>query len=581
MCLSPVKIPNPRFVKRTGVDAGFLYVNCGHCAECVEQKRADWYVRLCYEFDKFKKLGGCGYFLTLTYNDMCLPYCKTSDFQDLIDEFQIKDNVEFFGPCFNKKHIKQFIKDFRFYLKKMYDLVGMKYFVVTEFGEEKHRPHYHILFFIEKYLPESSLRSLCNYVWSERVKYDDVPADVIRLSETDEVSTRVKHGLFYVSKYWIIAPPSGNGQKKFMFKRRYGFTSWSSRYGALIQSKRCLNYVTKYLLKDTFWGDTPEYLGLNYILEHCLSLVDLEKKYPPTDDVAHPDFVRVQKSIDRLRNCLQFHLQSNGIGSELLFDISSDLDKGLKTLKRNKLNCDATDRLYSIPQYIIRRLFFSVDRQINQNRHYNKWCSRVYLNELGKKCMIDFVDSRIDEFIFNWRLKTSYSYLQMIPQNIVFADCNKKFGFDFYTLFHRLSSLTDVELRIMWYYIHCFRGLSCLVLAQFKDIKKLDFLDFSKDFFIHKVNTSDAKEIDKDGIVSMFDGRLLLVDDLCMIVPQGYDAIDICDIDCLKNCETNIKFWNWFRLTLREYLCEHYTLKKQMSDYYRRSYNNYINNQNF
>ena len=39
-------------------------------------------------------------FLTLTYNEMCLPYCKTSDFQDLIDEFQIKDNVEFFRTLF-------------------------------------------------------------------------------------------------------------------------------------------------------------------------------------------------------------------------------------------------------------------------------------------------------------------------------------------------------------------------------------------------------------------------------------------------------------------------------------------------
>ena len=81
--------------------------------------------------------------------------------------------------------------------------------------------------------------------------------------------------------------------------------------------------------------------------------------------------------MERLRNCCSFICKVTVLGSELLFDISSDLDKGLKTLKRNKLNCDSTDRMYSIPQYIIRRLFFSVDRQINQNRHYNKWSSRV------------------------------------------------------------------------------------------------------------------------------------------------------------------------------------------------------------
>lgn len=195
--------------------------------------------------------------------------------------------------------------------------------------------------------------------------------------------------------------------------------------------------------------------------------------------------------------------------------------------------------------------------------------------------MIDFVDSRIDEFIFNWRLKTSHSYLQMIPQNIVFGDCKKKFGFDFHTLFHRLNSLTDVELRIMWYYVHCFRGLSCLVLAKYKDIKQLDFLDFSKDFFIQKVDTSDTKDIDKNGVVSMFDGRLLLIDDICMIVPPDYDTIDIRDIGCLKNCEMYIEFWNWFRCILRDYLCEHTTLKKQVADFYRRAYNNYINNLNY
>lgn len=90
--------------------------------------------------------GGFGFFDTLTYNE---------------------DNLPHYGniPCFDRQHINAFFKRLRDrieticgsrycgyvidkYSKKLIKIKNLDYFLVSEFGGEKARPHYHVIFFV-------------------------------------------------------------------------------------------------------------------------------------------------------------------------------------------------------------------------------------------------------------------------------------------------------------------------------------------------------------------------------------------------------------------------------------------------
>lgn len=104
MCLKPVRINE---------DTEYP---CGRCTACLQKRSAEWALRLRHEAITHKKT----MFMTLTYSDENLP--------------------ENGGLC--KKDVQDFLKLFRYYLGRK-----IKYFAVGEYGEEKGRPHYHLLIF--------------------------------------------------------------------------------------------------------------------------------------------------------------------------------------------------------------------------------------------------------------------------------------------------------------------------------------------------------------------------------------------------------------------------------------------------
>lgn len=86
------------------------------------KKRREWYGRLIMEKKKNK-----AYFVTLTYNEENLPF---------------DDNG---NPTFCKRHIQLFLKR----LRASYSKFGLKlrYFIVSEYGSNYLRPHYHAIIF--------------------------------------------------------------------------------------------------------------------------------------------------------------------------------------------------------------------------------------------------------------------------------------------------------------------------------------------------------------------------------------------------------------------------------------------------
>lgn len=92
-----------------------LQLPCGHCMSCIEKRTRSWAVRCVLEAAQYQD--NC--FLTLTYNDDCLPKG---------------------GLC--KSDLQKFIRRLR-------DKTGRKirYFACGEYGEATYRPHYHLIVF--------------------------------------------------------------------------------------------------------------------------------------------------------------------------------------------------------------------------------------------------------------------------------------------------------------------------------------------------------------------------------------------------------------------------------------------------
>lgn len=116
MCTYPRKIKNTK---------GEFVVPCGHCYQCLQQRRNMWTFRNLVEFYFSKS----AYFLTLTYSDIGiqrLPLCPDT-----------------FIRLADKSHYQKFLKRIR----KEYGPVKLRYFGCHEYGKKYFRPHYHIILY--------------------------------------------------------------------------------------------------------------------------------------------------------------------------------------------------------------------------------------------------------------------------------------------------------------------------------------------------------------------------------------------------------------------------------------------------
>ncbi len=106
MCDTPIWLKDKR-----------IYVNCGHCRQCLMKSTYDWAHRIMIEAEHHDKK--C--VLTLTYNDEHLPEFKLLEYYDV--------------QCFLKR------------LRKYVEPTKIRYFVSGEYGSNYERPHYHMIVF--------------------------------------------------------------------------------------------------------------------------------------------------------------------------------------------------------------------------------------------------------------------------------------------------------------------------------------------------------------------------------------------------------------------------------------------------
>lgn len=128
MCLSKISISNPISNDHlSGFDKPVIKVACGKCPECRKQKSQDWIFRTFWELkDNINNV----FFVTLTYDDLHLPYYNGK-------------------PVFNHFHVRDFLDRLR------HSKFGkFSYLLVSEYGGLFSRPHYHLIVIPKKQLSQ-------------------------------------------------------------------------------------------------------------------------------------------------------------------------------------------------------------------------------------------------------------------------------------------------------------------------------------------------------------------------------------------------------------------------------------------
>lgn len=116
-CFSPISIVDPK----GNHPSQRILVPCGKCLDCLSVRRDSWTIRLKHEL----RNSISAHFITLTYDDDSLV------FNDL-------------GyPIVVKKDVQDFMKR----LRKRVEPNKIRYFCVSEYGENTLRPHYHMILF--------------------------------------------------------------------------------------------------------------------------------------------------------------------------------------------------------------------------------------------------------------------------------------------------------------------------------------------------------------------------------------------------------------------------------------------------
>lgn len=144
MCVCPISVKNRKLDYDPLVDRLYNLVPCGQCYECQESKRNGFEVRSLFEFYYTQKIGGSTYYITLTYNNECVP--KLPDTDLMVGSV---DDVQRFLKRLRKKSVSPF-----------------RYFIVSEYGSKTYRPHYHGFIYFDKPLSYDLANNLIKESWS-------------------------------------------------------------------------------------------------------------------------------------------------------------------------------------------------------------------------------------------------------------------------------------------------------------------------------------------------------------------------------------------------------------------------------
>ena len=397
-----------------------MYVPCGHCAQCRQQAISDWYVRLAFEADYYRSIGGAVYFVTCTFNNFSVPRFDYSRVECLAEYNCDIDLSVYDGElCFGKDDVQQFISHLRALLAEEGITNGVKFFLVSELGTDAnktHRPHYHIVFFLPRPVNNSHFLGLVNYCWSDRIKIEDYPDLKV---DSFELNKQFVYGYYYQNRHVIVRP--NNGCAGVTYALRRGFCNFSKDDNGVARPRLFgnlgLKYLLKYLYKDDLFMSSSFARDVNEYIKFLPSLRELafkirEFKFNPktgeytnnsvyTDEQCFDIYNKIQ-AIRYLKNCLPFHLQSKGLGESLknMYENSQDFTD---IIQHKKIAVNGDKDMYFVPQYVVRKLCYKVET-VEELKPFTPDPRVSILTEQGYKILMECYKFKLEQ------KKDSYEY---------------------------------------------------------------------------------------------------------------------------------------------------------------------------
>lgn len=125
-------------------------IPCHNCWACNLTKSAEWATRNMLETLEHEHC----YFLTLTYDDEHLPIPEYMEYTEVLKEateikerkVRVENDGTWTDGTLYPEHVTQFINSIRKHFERQ-DITGIRYFYCGEYGEQTHRPHYHMLLY--------------------------------------------------------------------------------------------------------------------------------------------------------------------------------------------------------------------------------------------------------------------------------------------------------------------------------------------------------------------------------------------------------------------------------------------------
>lgn len=328
--------------------------------------RSGWSFRLRAELQQrcIKDNWYCG-FVTLTYNDDCLPTIPQKCFLGYDPQKQILENgcllADSFGeelhtenyqrvPCFSKDDIRAFIKGIKRYLRNNFGFKDLIYFLAGEYGSNTRRPHYHALFAFPRIIPPSVFYGLVRDYWTGE---NNVVSDKSQI-QFNHVVKRPNRG--------FVCP-----------RELDGYAEAGEKPFIVADPLAAANYCSKYACKDLYY------------------------QYDIKD-------IKLDKGCKCLKEYMCFHVQSRSLGVHILDKLT---DEEKMTLYKDGFGFIGEDRLSPIPIYIKNKLLFTPYYIVDNNgkRLVRRQCTDFLKNHLK-----EIFDKKLDyyEKIFEDARKSDY-----------------------------------------------------------------------------------------------------------------------------------------------------------------------------
>ena len=208
MCLNPLTIPNPAKNRYGGQE--YIKVSCRNCAECARQIQDDYTCRAIALWNSLP-LYYNAYFCTLTFRNSDLPrtnvyrlkpdytFVTNADNSVSLDKVLTWEVVGNY-PCFDHTLYRRFRKSF---CQRVMDLFHQPAYMLTtcEYGEKKHRPHYHCIIFVPYFADWRQFKPFIEQYWHYGFTLDKRIACVDGQTYNRDFLNAIEYVTKYVCKY--------------------------------------------------------------------------------------------------------------------------------------------------------------------------------------------------------------------------------------------------------------------------------------------------------------------------------------------------------------------------------------------